>query len=251
VIASRRPAGSAGPILIADAAPAAQAFYQRLVGQIRPGHQVLLAPDGTTALALLALLGQEVPSLLVLSHPLADMDAFDVLDRLHGDAPADIPALVLGGGAITTEDVQRAEPHPRSVLLGKGMLTEAETVELLTRLLTPGSPSSPRSSLLVKHALAYLHRHYHHQITRRQVAKAVGMSEDYLSRLFNRELGLSPWDYLNRLRIQHAKERLRESDDSIQVVARRVGFHDRAYFSRTFRKLTGLSPQSFRESPRS
>src|SRR5256885_15291430 len=85
---------------------------------------------------------------------------------------------------------------------------------------------------------------------RRQVAKAVGMSEDYLSRLFNRELGLSPWDYLNRLRIQHAKERPRESDDSIQVVARRVGFHDRAYFSRTFRKLTGLSPQAFRESPR-
>jgi AraC-like DNA-binding protein/signal transduction histidine kinase len=248
-IASMRPLGSAGPILIADAAPAAQALYQRLVGQIRPGHQVLVAPDGTTALALLALLDQEVPSLLILSHPLADMDAFDVLDRLHGDTVTDVPALVLGGATITSEDVRRAEPHPRSVLLAKGVLAEAETVELLARLLNPGGSPSHRSSLLVKHALVYLHRHYHHQITRRQVAKAVGMSEDYLSRLFNRELGLSPWDYLNRLRIQHAKERLRESDDSIQVVARRVGFHDRAYFSRTFRKLTGLSPQAFRESP--
>jgi len=66
--------------------------------------------------------------------------------------------------------------------------------------------------------------------------------------MFQRELGISPWDYLNRLRIQRAKERLRESDDSIKVVARRVGFHDRAYFSRMFRKLAGLPPQAYRES---
>lgn len=53
------------------------------------------------------------------------------------------------------------------------------------------------------------------------------MSEDYLSRVFHREFGLSPWDYLlNRLRIQLAKDRLRDSDDTIQMVARRVGFRE-------------------------
>jgi AraC-like DNA-binding protein len=102
--------------------------------------------------------------------------------------------------------------------------------------------------VLVKHAVAFLHQHYHHQITRRQVAQAAGMSEDYLSRTFHRELCVSPWDYLNRLRIQRAKERLRDGDESIQVVARRVGFHDRAYFSRMFRKLTGMPPAAYRES---
>lgn len=107
----------------------------------------------------------------------------------------------------------------------------AETVGLIARLLTPGQPLPPRSGLLVKHALAYLHQHYQHQITRRQVATAAGMSEDYLSRLFHRELGISPWDYLTRMRIRAAKERLRDSDESVQAVARGVGFHDRAYFS--------------------
>jgi AraC-like DNA-binding protein len=169
-----------------------------------------------------------------------------MLDRLYGGAqPSDMPALVLSGHSITADDVRRCEPHTRTVLLCKGILSEPELTALLTRML---SPTSPRTNPLVKHALAYLHQHYHHQITRRQVARAAGMSEDYLSRVFHRELGLSPWDYLNRLRIQQAKERLRDSDDSIQVVARRVGFHDRAYFSRIFRKLTGVPPQVFRES---
>jgi DNA-binding LacI/PurR family transcriptional regulator/AraC-like DNA-binding protein/signal transduction histidine kinase len=245
VIAAARPAEACGPILIADPDPETRERYRRLAAQARPGHLVLVAEDGTAALSLLH---QDAPSLLVVAQHLPDMDGFDVLDRLHGDARLpDLPAIVLSGRTITADDVRRAEPHGRAVLLGKGILSEAETVELLGRLLTPGSPASARSGLLVKHALAYLHQHYHHQITRRQVAQAAGMSEDYLSRLFHRELGLSPWDYLNRLRIQQAKERLRDSDDSIQVVARRVGFHDRAYFSRIFRKLTGMSPQSFRD----
>jgi AraC-like DNA-binding protein len=213
---------------------------------------VLLAADGSTVLgqlAQLALPGQEVPSLLILSKALPDMDAFDVLDRLHGDARLqEVPAVVLSGGTVTADDVRRAEPHTRVVLLGKGILSGPETVELLGRLLAPAGPPAQRGSLPVRRALAYLHQHYHHQITRRQVAKAAGMSEDYLSRTFHRELCLSPWDYLNRLRIERAKERLRESDDSIQLVARKVGFHDRSYFSRSFRRLTGVPPQAFRES---
>ncbi|HEU5110119.1 MAG TPA: response regulator transcription factor, partial [Micromonosporaceae bacterium] len=240
-----RPTESAGPIVIADPDPDTQALYRRLATQARPGHLVLVAGDGSTALSLL---GQEVPSLLVLGTTLPDMDGLDVLDRLHGGP--DVPALVLSTGALSTHDVARAEPHPRAVLLGKGILSEIETVELFGRLLNPAGPVPHRGSLLIRHALAYLHQHYHHQITRRQVAKAAGMSEDYLSRLFHRELGLSPWDYLNRLRIEQAKERLREGDESIQVVARRVGFHDRAYFSRIFRKLTGMPPQVYRENAR-
>ncbi len=242
-IESLRPSERAGPIVIADPDPEAQARYHRVASQIRPGHLIVTARDGTTALSLL---GNEAPSLLVVSQTLPDMAAFDMLDRLYGGAqPLDVPALVLSGHSITADDVRRCEPHTRTVLLCKGILSEPELTALLTRLL---SPAAPRTNPLVKHALAYLHQHYHHQITRRQVARAAGMSEDYLSRVFHRELGLSPWDYLNRLRIQQAKERLRDSDDSIQVVARRVGFHDRAYFSRIFRKLTGVPPQVFRES---
>jgi DNA-binding LacI/PurR family transcriptional regulator/AraC-like DNA-binding protein/signal transduction histidine kinase len=246
VITARRPAELAGPVMIADVDPDTQATYHRLVAQARPGHVVLIASDGAAALSALE---EVVPSLVIVSQTLPDMDGFDVLDRLHGEGRLpNVPVMVLSGRTITVDDIQRAEPYGRSVLLGKGILSETETAALIARLSMPRNQSPQRSSLLVKHAVAFLHQHYHHQITRRQVAQAAGMSEDYLSRTFHRELCVSPWEYLNRLRIQRAKERLRESDDSIQVVARRVGFHDRAYFSRMFRKLVGIPPQSYRES---
>ena len=76
----------------------------------------------------------------------------------------------------------------------------------------------------------------------------MGVSEDYLSRVFNRELNISPWDYLNRFRVLQSKHLLLHSTDTIGVIARQVGFKDQAYFSRVFRKVTGLSPQGFRES---
>ena len=244
-IAAVRPTELAGPVVVADADPETRATYHRFVTRLRPGHLVLGAPDGTSALSAL---GPDVPSLVIVSLSLPDMDGFDLLDRLPGSAGrTDVPAIVLSGPTITAADVERAESYGRAVLLGKGILSPEETAALLTRLCTP-RPPSPRRAVLVKHAVAFLHQHYHHQITRRQVAQAAGMSEDYLSRTFHRELCVSPWDYLNRLRIQRAKERLRDGDESIQVVARRVGFHDRAYFSRMFRKLTGMPPAAYRES---
>ncbi|HEX2131402.1 MAG TPA: substrate-binding domain-containing protein [Actinophytocola sp.] len=246
LIAARRPAELAGPVLIADVDPDTQATYQRIVARARPGRPVHVASDGAAALAAL---DEETPSLIVVSRTLPDMDGFDLLDRLHGDGRVPgVPILVLSGRTIAADDVRRAEPYGRLVLLGKGILSECETAELLARLSAPRQPGPRRGGVLVKNAVAFLHQHYHHQITRRQVAQAAGVSEDYLSRTFNRELGVSPWDYLNRLRVERAKERLRETDDSVQVVARRVGFHDRAYFSRMFRKLTGVPPQAYRES---
>jgi YesN/AraC family two-component response regulator len=52
---------------------------------------------------------------------------------------------------------------------------------------------------------------------------------------------------LNRYRILQAKERLRHTSEDIGTVARQVGFKDPAYFSRVFRKLTGLSPTEYRQ----
>jgi AraC-like DNA-binding protein len=243
-----RPEELTGSVVIADPDPEVRATYRRIVARSCPGHVVIDASDGTSALRTL---GQDVPSLVIVSQTLPDMDGYDVLDRLHGDARGTaVPALVLGGRTITTDDVARTEPYARAMLLGRDILSEAEMAALLTRLLEARNALPQRTSLLVKHAIAYLHQHYHHPITRRQVAKAAGMSEDYLSRMFHRALRISPWDYLNRLRIQRAKERLLDSDDSIQVVARRVGFHDRAYFSRIFRKLTGVPPQAYRAAIR-
>ena len=68
------------------------------------------------------------------------------------------------------------------------------------------------------------------------------MSEDYLTRIFRKELGISPWDYLNRYRIYLASELLRQEAMSVNEVASRTGFQDQAYFCRVFKKIKGVTP---------
>jgi len=105
----------------------------------------------------------------------------------------------------------------------------------------------PPTSALVKRALAYLHQNYTQPLSRQEIAEAVGVSENYLSQIFRQEMGLSPWECLNRFRIQQAKELLRSTEASVTTVALRVGFKDSAYFSRVFHKHVGQSPQTYRQ----
>ena len=79
------------------------------------------------------------------------------------------------------------------------------------------------------------------------MAMSVGVSEDYLGRIFLQELGLSPMEYLNRYRIKEAKVLLNHTCASITEIADQVGFDDPAYFSRAFRKQVGISPRAYRK----
>ena len=173
----------------------------------------------------------------------------DVLDQMRADARLrQVPVIVLSNKVLSLDDVKRIERHTRVTLQSKGIWSEEETVTALNRAIF-GTDSLPvHTSALVKQAIAYLHQNYSHSLSRWEIAEAVGVSEDYLSRVFTRELGISPWDYLNRYRILQSRQLLLETTETVGAIARQVGFKDQAYFSRVFHKVTGVSPQSFRES---
>jgi AraC-like DNA-binding protein len=123
-----------------------------------------------------------------------------------------------------------------------------ETISAMNRAIFGTDTLPTHTSGLVKQAIAYLHQNYMHSVSRWEIADAVGVSEDYLSRVFNRELTISPWDYLNRYRVLQSKALLLQTTDTIGAIAHQVGFKDQAYFSRVFHKVTGMSPQAFREA---
>jgi AraC-like DNA-binding protein len=105
----------------------------------------------------------------------------------------------------------------------------------------------PHTGVLVKKAILYFDRYGESPVSRWKLADTINVSEDYLTRIFHREMGLSPWDYLNRYRIFLAAELLRQTDRPIQDIALRAGFQDHAYFSRVFKKIYGLSPGRLRK----
>ena len=103
------------------------------------------------------------------------------------------------------------------------------------------------SGELVGRAVAYIQRHHASDLSRHEIAAHVGVSENYLTQIFHRDFGMSPWEYLHRYRVERAKALLRDTDESITAVAAVVGFGDPAYFSRVFRKLEGCAPRDYRE----
>ena len=94
--------------------------------------------------------------------------------------------------------------------------------------------------------LEYIHEHYAEPITLAEVARQFHFNASYLSSYFashNRE-GFN--EYLNRIRLEKAKERLLTTDDAIADISKSVGYSDQSYFTKVFKKMTGVSPGRYR-----
>jgi len=79
------------------------------------------------------------------------------------------------------------------------------------------------------------------------VCHLYGYSSQYISRRFREEIGFSFSDYLQSTRMHHARVLLKDTEYPIQEIANGVGYSNPLYFSRVFRKCTGVSPSDFRK----
>ena len=96
----------------------------------------------------------------------------------------------------------------------------------------------------IKH---YLETYYHESIQLEDLASMTHLSRFYISHSFKKEIGMSPMEYLIDIRIKESKILLRTTNYSISQVADIVGFTTPTYFSKQFRKSTGISPTGYRE----
>jgi signal transduction histidine kinase/ABC-type sugar transport system substrate-binding protein/AraC-like DNA-binding protein len=244
-VTALRPFHGTGPILIVDDEPETRDFYRRVAQDAFPGYRVITAENGTAALDSMR---TDIPSAVVLDLIMPGVDGFMVLEKMRAQSETrHIPVLVMSGKLLSIEDIRRLD-YARVTFQSKELLSTDEAVELLRKILGPGEPLPKATSILVKAAIAYLHQNYTLHVTRQEIARAVGVSSNYLSRIFHQEVGLSTWDCLNRIRILKAREILENSPDPITMVATQVGFEDSAYFSRIFKKHTGQSPQAYRQT---
>ncbi len=97
----------------------------------------------------------------------------------------------------------------------------------------------------------YLLDHYAEEVTLEGISGALGYSRTYFSKLFKRLFGMNFVVYLTGLRIEEAKRLLKNEKLGIREVAVRTGFRDGAYFSSTFRRVTGQTPSEYQEAVRS
>lgn len=92
----------------------------------------------------------------------------------------------------------------------------------------------------------YIQKHYSEPLTLEALCGAVGLSRGYVISLFKSRTGHSPMAYVSTVRIEAAKELLRESRMPVAQIAAQVGYQDAFYFSRKFRQLVGCTPRQYR-----
>ncbi len=150
-------------------------------------------------------------------------------------------------GAIFRMELDRAS-HP-----AQDILIESLAVALSAHMLRSYSNATgveDRSTesadmAAVRRAVAYIDDHPDRAISLRELAGAAGLSRFHFSRVFKRQLGLSPAKYVEKARIEQAKLLIVAAQVSLASVAQAVGFADQSHFTRRFRAHEGCTPAQF------
>jgi len=99
----------------------------------------------------------------------------------------------------------------------------------------------------IARAMEFLDLHWKEKFDSRAIANFVNMSVSQLYKLFHKHLGMSPGDYYRKRKTDHLKEKLADESMTIKEAFAFCGEDSRGSFARTFKKLSGLSPEQFRE----
>ena len=102
---------------------------------------------------------------------------------------------------------------------------------------------------LTEQAKAYIGEHYkENDLSAETLCHQLNVSAAYFSTIFKKEVGLSFVAYLTKIRLEHAVELLRTTEDKTYVIAEAVGYTEPNYFSYVFKKQYGISPSKYREN---
>ncbi|SES72657.1 two-component system, response regulator YesN [Salinibacillus kushneri] len=99
----------------------------------------------------------------------------------------------------------------------------------------------------IERAKEYIEEHYQNPISLEEVAQHVELSSNYFSNMFKEETGQTFVDYMTDIRLERAKQLLKENAFSLKEISFKVGYKDPNYFSRVFKKHEHLSPKQFQK----
>ena len=126
----------------------------------------------------------------------------------------------------------------------------SETFRSLIKRISVDLVSSvyPGASPLVARSLRYIKSNYTHKIKLSDIASELHVNPSYFSALFSQEMGRSFTDYILELRVNRARDLLKNTNMDIVDVAASSGFENQSYFTKIFRKITGLTPRHYRQN---
>ena len=120
-------------------------------------------------------------------------------------------------------------------------LAQDMTMQMRTIL----SDRQNQTDWLITEVNDFIAQNYCGHVTLAEIADSVHVNRSYLSRIYKERTGKNVFDVINARRVEKAKELLQTTNMRVYEVALFVGFEDAAYFSRFFKRYTGVSPKKF------
>ncbi len=143
------------------------------------------------------------------------------------------------------EKLQETLPVPASYAeLKQAVIRLTDTVREQTR----DNRKEDGDRQVISHLLKYIRTHYREDLSLDDLAKAVGLQPGYICTLFRSQTGNSFLTFLHQERIREAKQLLESTDDTMEVIAGKVGYNSTTQFNRVFRKYTQMTPAEYRKS---
>ncbi|GMB08048.1 helix-turn-helix domain-containing protein [Thermolongibacillus altinsuensis] len=105
----------------------------------------------------------------------------------------------------------------------------------------------PKRQTIIEQVEAFLQENYHCDLSLEEVAQSVHLTPYYFSKIFKKHTGQTFIDYLTNLRIEKAKQLLRDERLNVKEICYDVGYKDPNYFSRVFKKITNMTPKEYRQ----
>ena len=132
--------------------------------------------------------------------------------------------------------------------LGEKMESRGIVLMLMSRFISVATPKSRVKDDRISNAITYIREHLGSRIEVSELADMACMSKDHFTRMFRKETGETPNQYIILRKMEKAELLIVTTEMSVKSVANALGYDDSSYFNRLFRKQTGVTPQQYRES---
>ena len=118
--------------------------------------------------------------------------------------------------------------------------------QLLSRFFKQGQSKIEMEDNRIAKTVLYIRKHLNEAIELEKLAEISCLSKDHFIRLFKKELGTTPLQYINQKKIEKAQLLLITEELAVKEIAFQLAFDDYSYFNRLFNKTTGVTPQEYR-----
>lgn len=161
--------------------------------------------------------------------------------RISGEASRH---LLIAIRCIEDDDAIAIE-HVKKAMLILDPPTQSDNADSFSRS-SPKLAAGGLAPWQVNRIASYVGENIAGQILLIELARLVNLSPSYFSTVFKASFGVSPHNYVLQQRIEYAKKQMSFTDSSFSEIALACGLSDQAHLSRTFRRITGMTPSAWR-----